>query len=408
MLLVERIIHHVSPGSHSHMPLPTVPPNPEPSMSTSRVEFDVELGDLEREEGIANGSAPNNPPARHEEGVAVKAHAYPLTLGLIVHALADGFALGASATSPIDRGLSITVFLALIVHKGEHTLAHPYEPRKKVNCSHCNIAPTVLALTTSLLATGLPRPDCRKHVAVFSAATPVGAILVYFLLSFVHINNESPWTGVAMLISVSITHVQWTFFLNPVIGRNVLVCRDRAPARKERVRGARREDAAGLRRLWHLHSCASWSAGRARPLDWMIYKSFPKINPTAGQRVALAYWSPDLLALPYVLRIYIICSIEDLYCKVSAAPRERACDFEHVGGGNEWSTRRPPLSSRTGDFLPALQCFAFRTRRGSSPLEWPWIKPTLERDLVQWMTLEYRGKTCRSSMLRISFLFCSR
>ena len=94
-------------------------------MSTSRVEFDVELGDLEREEGIANGSAPNNPPARHEEWVAVKAHAYPLTLVLIVHALADGFALGSSATSPIDRGLSITVFLALIVHKGEHTLTPP-------------------------------------------------------------------------------------------------------------------------------------------------------------------------------------------------------------------------------------------------------------------------------------------
>ncbi|KIP09702.1 hypothetical protein PHLGIDRAFT_18557, partial [Phlebiopsis gigantea 11061_1 CR5-6] len=179
MLLVERIIHRVSTGPHSHMSLPTAPPSSEPSVSISRVEFDVELGDLEREEGFANGSASNTPPPRHGEEVTDNTHVYPLTLGLIVHALADGFALGASATSPIDRGLSITVFLALIIHK----------------------APTVLALTTSLLATGLPRPDCRKHVAVFSAATPVGAILVYFLLSFVHINSESPWTGVAMLIS---------------------------------------------------------------------------------------------------------------------------------------------------------------------------------------------------------------
>lgn len=133
MLLVERIIHRVSTGPHSHMSLPTAPPSSEPSVSISRVEFDVELGDLEREEGFANGSASNTPPPRHGEEVTDKTHVYPLTLGLIVHALADGFALGASATSPIDRGLSITVFLALIIHKGELTHAS-YISHHEIGC----------------------------------------------------------------------------------------------------------------------------------------------------------------------------------------------------------------------------------------------------------------------------------
>ena len=127
MLLVERIIHRLSPGSHSHMPLPTAGP----SGSTSRVEFDVELGELENEEGIASGSAAKSTPQYHAEDVVDKTRVYPLTLGLIVHALADGFALGASATSPIEKGLSITVFLALIVHKGEFALLHVDVP-----CTH--------------------------------------------------------------------------------------------------------------------------------------------------------------------------------------------------------------------------------------------------------------------------------
>ena len=52
--------------------------------------------------------------------------AFPLTLGLVIHSLADGLALGASAlplgegaeASSAGGGLSIVVFLALIIHKG--------------------------------------------------------------------------------------------------------------------------------------------------------------------------------------------------------------------------------------------------------------------------------------------------
>jgi zinc transporter ZupT len=39
------------------------------------------------------------------------------TLGLVIHAMADGIALGASSLSP-SGGLGFVVFLAVIVHKG--------------------------------------------------------------------------------------------------------------------------------------------------------------------------------------------------------------------------------------------------------------------------------------------------
>jgi solute carrier family 39 (zinc transporter), member 9 len=47
-----------------------------------------------------------------------------LTLGLVVHSLADGLALGSSFISVGDQGssLSFIVFLAIIIHKG------PYHP----------------------------------------------------------------------------------------------------------------------------------------------------------------------------------------------------------------------------------------------------------------------------------------
>lgn len=64
-------------------------------------------------------------------------------------------------------------------------------------------APTALALTTSLLSTALPRLECKKHVAFFSAATPFGALVSYGLFSFLDSSGEGDWTGTALLISVS-------------------------------------------------------------------------------------------------------------------------------------------------------------------------------------------------------------
>lgn len=119
MLLVDPIIHRASSNSHhtsQHTPLPSSDPGP--STSNGHVEFDVELGELEREQGIVPSTAP--PISYHPEKYDVPdtAVAYPLTLGLTVHALADGLALGSSAVSPLNGSLSFVVFIALIIHKG--------------------------------------------------------------------------------------------------------------------------------------------------------------------------------------------------------------------------------------------------------------------------------------------------
>jgi zinc transporter 9 len=71
---------------------------------------------------------------RRGEGAAASAavKAWPLTLGLCVHGLADGLALGVSALSSSEAGtehaqdLSLVVFLALAIHKGKHADFNTY------------------------------------------------------------------------------------------------------------------------------------------------------------------------------------------------------------------------------------------------------------------------------------------
>ncbi|OCH88451.1 hypothetical protein OBBRIDRAFT_795219 [Obba rivulosa] len=194
MLLVEQL--H-SAHSHDHMPIPSTSLNGNESgahkpssvpFTDGEVEFDVELGELESSEGIphATGQAMAESPATSDRDG--KKRVYPLTLGLVMHALADGLALGSSALSHPEPGandsilpseLSVVVFLALVIHK----------------------APTTLALTTSLLSTSLTKMECRKHLAVFAASTPIGALVSYTVLSFLGASSEGRWPGVALLIS---------------------------------------------------------------------------------------------------------------------------------------------------------------------------------------------------------------
>ncbi|KAG8214629.1 hypothetical protein J3R82DRAFT_9706, partial [Butyriboletus roseoflavus] len=82
--------------------------------STSQPEeltFDVDLEE--------RGRPPNaeSPPLRHIETSSIQ-RVYPLSFGLIIHALVDGYALGVSASNARSPNLSLIVFLAIIVHKG--------------------------------------------------------------------------------------------------------------------------------------------------------------------------------------------------------------------------------------------------------------------------------------------------
>ncbi|KAK0201674.1 Zinc/iron permease [Desarmillaria ectypa] len=177
MLVLEQF---VSPHSHSSSDAPAIPLN---NHETSSVEFDAELGELGNREVLSRPGyvqVDSNP--RNVIANGAKARAYPLTFGLVIHSIADGLALGVSLFHSDGDGssrLSLIVFLAVMVHK----------------------APTSLALTTSLLATSLPLPECKKHLAVFSATTPVATFATYVFLSFFGAGDHADWIGLALLIS---------------------------------------------------------------------------------------------------------------------------------------------------------------------------------------------------------------
>lgn len=77
------------------------------------------------------------------------------TVGLVIHAAADGIALGVSSTT--TGRLTFIIFLALMIHK----------------------APAAFGLTSVLLKQGLSKRMARAHLIVFSLAAPIGALLTW-------------------------------------------------------------------------------------------------------------------------------------------------------------------------------------------------------------------------------------
>jgi len=102
------------------------------------------------------------------------------TLGLVVHAAADGVALGA-AVSLSENHITMIVFVAIMLHK----------------------APAAFGLVSFLLHAGFDRARIRKHLAVFSVSAPLLAIITYMLLSQQNKETLSNMhtTGIAMLFS---------------------------------------------------------------------------------------------------------------------------------------------------------------------------------------------------------------
>jgi zinc transporter 9 len=135
-------------------------------------------------------------------GVRRDMQAYPLTLGLLIHALVDGLALGVSALSNAtgdSPDTSWVVFMALFIHKGTASLPCVRAPSLLITTA----VPTAIALTTSLLSTTLSRSECKKHLIAFSASTPCGAILSYVIFSVLGLaDSRGDWTGIALLLSV--------------------------------------------------------------------------------------------------------------------------------------------------------------------------------------------------------------
>ncbi|KAF8336774.1 Zinc/iron permease [Amanita rubescens] len=182
MLLLDQVISpHAHFGTETRFP---VHHSSRTVQSDTTVDFDAELTELERQE---MGSGEETSRRGHTPSVAgisgdvasARKKGMAITLGLFVHALADGIALGVSSlTDTISTSLSMVVFLALVVHK----------------------APTSLALASSLLSAGLPREECKKHILIFASATPTGALVSFLLFSFLG-NRDASWTGTALLAS---------------------------------------------------------------------------------------------------------------------------------------------------------------------------------------------------------------
>jgi len=120
--------------------------------------------------------------SRDPEGGAKRGSSvsWTATLGLVVHAAADGVALGAAATTG-QTDVEIIVFLAIMLHK----------------------APASFGLVTYLMHEGLERSRIRKHLLVFSLAAPALAIITFLLLTVHGKENLDTFsaTGVAMLFS---------------------------------------------------------------------------------------------------------------------------------------------------------------------------------------------------------------
>lgn len=102
------------------------------------------------------------------------------TLGLVMHAAADGVALGAAVASS-EVTVQVIVFLAVILHK----------------------APAAFGLVSFLMHAGLERKQIQKHLLAFSAAAPLLAISTYFILNATGGSAKSHLsaTGIGMLFS---------------------------------------------------------------------------------------------------------------------------------------------------------------------------------------------------------------
>ncbi|XP_013782614.1 zinc transporter ZIP9-like isoform X2 [Limulus polyphemus] len=102
------------------------------------------------------------------------------TLGLVVHAAADGIALGAAVTTS-HTDIEMIVFLAIMLHK----------------------APAAFGLVTFLLHEGLDRNRIRKHLLIFALAAPLLAVITYFSISqsTKEVLSTFNGTGTAMLFS---------------------------------------------------------------------------------------------------------------------------------------------------------------------------------------------------------------
>ncbi|CAJ0954725.1 unnamed protein product, partial [Mesorhabditis belari] len=102
------------------------------------------------------------------------------TIGLVVHAAADGVALG-GASSINKTEVQMIVFIAIMLHKG----------------------PASFGLVSFLLMEGLDKRAVKKHLLVFSSSAPLAALFTYIIIGNAGsgISSNDPTIGILMLFS---------------------------------------------------------------------------------------------------------------------------------------------------------------------------------------------------------------
>ncbi|KAI0971836.1 Zinc/iron permease [Xylaria arbuscula] len=162
MFLIDRLPRHASENFQ---------PAPPRHISLSNLGGSSLSADEEEAEGFLGSLTPTPKQSR----------SLATTTGLVIHAAADGIAMGASVSSP-DKQLGIIVFVAIMVHK----------------------APAAFGLTSVLLKQGLSKRAARGHLIVFSLASPFGAWVTFILVSFLGGGQGEVsqwWTGMLLLFS---------------------------------------------------------------------------------------------------------------------------------------------------------------------------------------------------------------
>uniref|UniRef100_A0A915MPC0 Uncharacterized protein n=1 Tax=Meloidogyne javanica TaxID=6303 RepID=A0A915MPC0_MELJA len=95
---------------------------------------------------------------------------------LVIHAFADGIAMGSASSAGSKLEMQMLVFVAIMLHK----------------------APAAFALVSILLAQGLDKLRIRRHLLIFSLAAPIGTVVTYALLQMTSGTVEGPLTGEAL------------------------------------------------------------------------------------------------------------------------------------------------------------------------------------------------------------------
>ncbi|KAI9671060.1 MAG: hypothetical protein M1831_005145 [Alyxoria varia] len=172
MYLIHQLPQHASSSSPQkplHISLANLSQGPHRAVSPSRVD-----------EGESADDFSEASPAQQS---------FATTIGLVIHAAADGIALAASSFIE-QSGTGFVVFLALMIHK----------------------APAAFGLTSVLLKQGFTKRQARAHLLIFSLAAPLGAIATWALVNLIaggqlsegQTNGENStrfWTGLLLLFS---------------------------------------------------------------------------------------------------------------------------------------------------------------------------------------------------------------